>query len=73
MTYISLVTLAGMYKSLAESREWSKETCTRWNSKTARRYKNNKKLVFFCKHFIGCFRNSPLRIEYNDLHYQEDY
>ena len=33
----------------------------------------NKKLVFFCKHFIGRRRNSPLRTEYNDLHDQEDY
>ena len=31
-----------------------------------------KKLVFFCKHFIGRLRNSPLRTEYNDLHDQED-
>ena len=33
----------------------------------------NKILVFFCKHFIGRLRNSPLRTEYNDLHDQEDY
>ena len=36
-------------------------------------YKTKKKLVFFCKHFIGRLRNSPLRTEYNDLHDQEDY
>ena len=36
-------------------------------------YKENKKLVFFCKHFIGRLRNSPLRTEYNDLHDEEDY
>ena len=33
----------------------------------------NKKLGFFCKHFIGLLRNSPLCTEYNDLHDQEDY
>ena len=31
-------------------------------------YNKNKKLVFFCKHFIGRLRNSPIRTEYNDLH-----
>ena len=35
--------------------------------------KKKKTLVFFCKHFIGRLRNSPLRTEYNDLHDQEDY
>ena len=36
-------------------------------------YKKNRKLIFFCKHFISRLRNSPLRTEYNDLHDQEDY
>ena len=45
-----------------------------WHSKVPGFYKKkNKKLVFFCKHFIGRLRNSPLRTEYNDLHDQEDY
>ena len=38
---------------------------TRWNSKVPGLYKKNKNLVFFCKHFIGRLRNSPLRTEYN--------
>ena len=36
-------------------------------------FMRKNKLVFFCKHFIGRLRNSPLRTEYNDLHDQEDY
>ena len=46
---------------------------TRCYSKVPGLYKKNKKLVFFCKHFIGHLRNSPLRTEYNDYHDQEDY
>ena len=44
---------------------------TRCTSKLPGLYKKNKKLIFFCKRFIG--RNSLLRTEYNDLHDQEDY
>ena len=44
---------------------------TRCNSGHPGLYKKNKKLVFFCKHFIGRLRNSPLRTEYNDLHDQD--
>ena len=46
---------------------------TRRNSKVPALYKKNKKLDFFCKHFIGRLRNSSLRTEYNNLHDQEDY
>ena len=38
-------------------------------SKVPGLYKKNKKLVFFCKHFMVRLRNSPC----NDLHDQEDY
>ena len=50
---------------------YSKKFRVQNNSKVPGLYK--KKLVFFCKHFIGRLRNSPLRTEYNDLHDPEDY